>query len=135
MDNGYILWTFQGKQLCQPHSFETFYQFQWRPREKLSSKEEVAEVAKNIKKYEKQFNAFDEAKKRRQRLEETKEKRKSRAAFRSTLARLKEWRARQKQERMALLDGYDSEDESNFVIHEVVMETVLSSNEELITPA
>jgi translation initiation factor 3 subunit B len=135
MDNGYILWTFQGKQLCQPHSFETFYQFQWRPREKLSSKEEVAEVAKNIKKYEKQFNAFDEAKKRRQRLEETKEKRKSRAAFRSTLARLKEWRARQKQERMALLDGYDSEDESNFVTHEVVMETVLSSNEELITPA
>ena len=135
MDNGYILWTFQGKQLCQPQSFETFYQFQWRPREKLCSKEEVAEIAKNIKKYEKQFNAFDEAKKRKLRLEETKEKRKSRAAFRSTLARLKEWRTRQKQERMVLLDGYDSEDESNFVVHEVVMETVLSSKEELITPA
>jgi translation initiation factor 3 subunit B len=134
MDNGYILWTFQGKQLSQA-SFETFYQFQWRPREKLSSKEEVAEIAKNIKKYEKQFNAFDEAKKRRQRLEETKEKRKSRAAFRATLARLKEWRARQKQERRVLLDGYDSEDDNNFVIKEVVMETVLSSKEELITGA
>eukprot|EP00804_Cyclotella_cryptica_P030997 CCRYP_013570-RA/>CCRYP_013570-RA protein AED:0.07 eAED:0.07 QI:76/1/1/1/1/1/2/86/720 len=134
MDNGYILWTFQGKQLSQA-SFETFYQFQWRPREKLFSKEEVAEVAKNIKKYEKQFNAFDEAKKRRLRLEETKEKRKSRATFRATLARLKEWRARQKQERMALLGGYDSEDEDNFVIKEVVMETVLSSKEELITGA
>jgi len=33
MDNGYILWSFQGKQLYQA-SFEHFYQFQWRPREK-----------------------------------------------------------------------------------------------------
>jgi translation initiation factor 3 subunit B len=134
MDNGYILWSFQGKQLSQA-SFETFYQFQWRPREKLSSKEEIAEIAKNIKKYEKQFNAFDEAKKRKQRLEETKEKRKSRAAFRATMARLKEWRARQKQERMELLGGYDSEDEDNFVVKEVVMETVLSAKEELISSA
>ena len=129
MDNGYILWTFQGKQLSQA-SFEAFYQFQWRPREKLATKEEIAEISKNIKKYEKQFNAFDEAKKRKLRLQETKGKRKNRAEFRATLTRLKEWRARQKQERMALLGGYDSEDESNFTAKEITIETVLNTKEE-----
>jgi translation initiation factor 3 subunit B len=131
MDNGYILWTFQGKQISQA-SFEAFYQFQWRPREKLASKEEIEEISKNIKKYEKQFNAFDEAKKRKQRLQETKGKRKSRAEFRATLARLKEWRARQKQERMDLLGGYDSEDEDNYTVKEVTIETVLNTKEELV---
>lgn len=131
MDNGYILWTFQGKQLSQA-SFEAFYQFQWRPREKLATKEEIAEIAKNIKKYEKQFNAFDEAKKRKLRLQETKGKRKNRAEFRARLARLKEWRARQKQERMALLGGYDSEDESNFTAKEITIETILNTKEELV---
>jgi len=130
MDNGYILWTFQGKQIHQA-SFEAFYQFQWRPREKLLTKEEIYEISKNIKKYEKQFNAFDEAKKRKQKMEETRGKRKERAEFRDTLSRLKEWRARQKQERMDLL-GYDSEDEENYVVREVVIETVLNTKEELV---
>jgi translation initiation factor 3 subunit B len=131
MDNGYIIWSFQGKQISQ-QSFETFYQFQWRPREKLFNKDEIAEVSKNLKKYEKQFNAFDEAKKRKLRLEETRGKRKSRAAFRATLARLKEIRANMKQDRMELLNGYDSEDESNFTTREVTIETILSSKEELV---
>lgn len=131
MDNGFIIWSFQGKQISQ-QSFETFYQFQWRPREKLFNRDEIAEVSKNLKKYEKQFNAFDEAKKRQLRLEETRGKRKSRSAFRATLARLKEIRANMKQERMALLNGYDSEDESNWTTKEVTIETVLSTKEELI---
>ena len=36
-----------------------------------------------------------------------------------------------KQERMALLNGYDSEDESNWTTKEVTIETVLSTKEEL----
>lgn len=131
MDNGYILWTFQGKQLYQ-QSFEAFYQFQWRPRDKILTKTEIAEVSKNIKKYEKQFNAFDIAKKKKIRLEETRGKRRDRSEFRATLARLKEWRTRQKQERMELLNGYDSEDDDNFDVKEVVIETVLNTKEELI---
>lgn len=131
MDNGYMLWTFQGKQLHQA-SFEHFYQFQWRPREELMSKSEITEISKNIKKYEKQFNAFDEAKKLTQRLQETKGKRKSRAKFRSMMARLTEWRDRQKPERMQLLGGYDSDDEENFFTKEITIETVLNTKEELV---
>jgi len=131
MDNGYVLWTFQGKQIHQA-TFETMYQFQWRPREKLLNKGEIVEISKNIKKYEKQFNAFDVEKQRRQKMEETRGKRKERAEFRDALARLKEWRARQKQERLDLLSGYDSEDEDNYVTREVVIETVLGTKEELV---
>lgn len=131
MDNGYVLWTFQGKQLAAA-SFEAFYQFTWRPREQLTSKEEIAVIAKNIKKYEKQFNAFDEAKKRKLRLQETKGKRKSRSEFRAVMDRLAEWRARQKVERMELLGGYDSEDEGNYTTKEVTIETVLNTKEDLV---
>jgi len=131
MDNGYVLWTFQGKQLAQA-SFETFYQFMWRPRERLATEDEVTEISKNIKRYERRFNAFDEAKRTRLRLEETKEKRRSRSEFRAVMTRLGDWRRRQKQERMDLLGGYDSEDEDNLKTKEVTLETVLNIKEELI---
>jgi len=131
MDNGYVLWTFQGKQLAQA-SFETFYQFMWRPRERLATEDEVTEISKNIKRYERRFNAFDEAKRTRLRLEETKGKRRSRSEFRAVMTRLGDWRARQKQERMDLLGGYDSEDEENLKTKEVTLETVLNVKEELI---
>merc|ERR1712008_203258 len=39
MDNGYILWSFQGRQLSNK-SFENFYQFVWRPREELLTAKE-----------------------------------------------------------------------------------------------
>ena len=98
----------------------------------LTSKEEIAEIAKNIKKYEKQCNAFDEAKKRKLRLQETKGKRKSRSEFRDVMAWLAEWRARQKVERVELLGGYDSDDEENYTTKEVTIETVLNTKEDLV---
>merc|ERR1711957_879482 len=89
MDNGYILWSFQGKQLHQ-QSFESFYQFLWRPRESLLSKSEISKVKKNLKKYEKQFDKADKERQRALYLEETKGKRLMRAEYRSILARNRE---------------------------------------------
>ena len=43
MDNGYVLWTFQGKQLAQA-SFEAFYQFAWRPRELLHRRKKLRKL-------------------------------------------------------------------------------------------
>ena len=131
MDNGYILWTFQGKQLYQ-QSFETFYQLQWRPRPQFLSKTEVKKVIKNLKKYEKVFDRADRERTRALRLEETKEKRALRAKFRDTMARLREFRNEQKTERMALLDGYDSEDEDNYISIEVTLESIISSKEDVM---
>merc|ERR1711982_202623 len=87
MDNGYILWSFQGKQLHQK-SYEHFYQFQWRPRENILSKERITNyVLKNLKKYERQFDAADKERNWKKKLHETKAKR----ILRSRMSRLREF--------------------------------------------
>eukprot|EP00559_Dactyliosolen_fragilissimus_P006486 CAMPEP_0184860688 /NCGR_PEP_ID=MMETSP0580-20130426/5538_1 /TAXON_ID=1118495 /ORGANISM="Dactyliosolen fragilissimus" /LENGTH=726 /DNA_ID=CAMNT_0027357897 /DNA_START=433 /DNA_END=2613 /DNA_ORIENTATION=+ len=131
MDNGYILWSFQGKQIFQ-QSYESFYQFQWRPREDLLSPSEVKKVVKNLKKYEKEFDKADKELSRALRLEETKGKRALRTDFRLRMARLREIYRQQKETRLEIMDGYDSDDESNYVSKEVVVETVLNTKEEII---
>jgi translation initiation factor 3 subunit B len=88
MDNGYILWSFQGKQLYQ-QSFETFYQLLWRPRENLLSKGQINKVKKDLKKYEKQFEKADKDRQRALYLEETKGKRALRKKYRDMQAELR----------------------------------------------
>lgn len=131
MDNGYILWSFQGKQLYQ-QSFETFYQFLWRPRENLLSRAEIDSVKKNLKKYEKAFDKADRVRARKLYLEETKGKRMERSKIRAVMQKNREHRARRRAEYLALLGGYDSEDESNYVTREVTRETILSTKEEIV---
>lgn len=131
MDNGYILWSFQGKQLTQ-ESFETFYQFLWRPRPKRLSAKQIADVKKNIKKYEEQFEKADYERQRKRRLEETKGKREERAKIRELLAKNRAFLSEKRSEHIALLGGYDSEDESHYVIRDLTVETVLSSKDEVV---
>lgn len=131
MDNGYVLWSFQGKQLYQK-SFETFYQFLWRPRENLLSKKEIQKAKKDLKKYEKQFEKADKERQRALYLEETKGKRAQRKKYRDLRAELKALRREQRARHIELLDGYDSEDEGNYVVREVTVETILSTKEEVV---
>jgi translation initiation factor 3 subunit B len=131
MDNGYILWSFQGRQLYQ-QSFETFYQFLWRPRENLLSKSQVSKVRKNLKKYEQEFEKADKERERMLYLEETKGKRAERKKYRDMRAELRALRQQQRARHIELLGGYDSEDESNYVTREVSVETILSTKEEIV---
>jgi len=128
MDNGYTLWSFQGKQLSQKN-YEHFYQFQWRPRQNILSKQKIqTEVKKNLKKYERQFDAADKERNWRKKLHETKAKRILRSKFRSRLGRLTEFYDSQKEERMRLTGGYDSDDESQYVFKDVTREIILEEN-------
>mmetsp|Transcript_1195 Transcript_1195/g.1832 ORF Transcript_1195/g.1832 Transcript_1195/m.1832 type:complete len:753 (-) Transcript_1195:150-2408(-) len=131
LDNGFILWSFQGKQLYQA-SFETFYQFQWRPRQHLLSKDDVNKVIKNIKKYEKRFDKEDKDRLRARHIEETRGKRLLRDKFRETMARLKAFHDNQAVLRIELYGGYDSNDESNYETKEISVETILSSKDEVV---
>ena len=131
MDNGYILWSFQGKQLYQ-ESFETFYQFLWRPRESLLTKSEIRKVKNNLKKYEKQFEKEDKRRQRAKYLEETQGKRSERAQIRAVLQRNRAARASRRAEYITLLGGYDSEDEAKYTEKDLVVETVLTSKEEIV---
>lgn len=131
MDNGYILWSFQGKQLHQD-SFEFFHQLQWRPRAELLPDERKTQVVRELKKYERRFDLEDKERTRAEYLEKTKEKRALRTAIRERLARLREFRSSQKRARMELLGGYDSDDEANYSSKDAVVETVLSTKEETV---
>jgi translation initiation factor 3 subunit B len=131
MDNGYILWSFQGKQLYQ-QSFETFYQLLWRPRENLLSKKEISKVKKNLKKYEKQFEKADKERQRALYLEETKGKRAERTKYRDLRTELKTLRLEQRARQIEMLGGYDSEDEANYTVRDLTIETILSTKEEVV---
>lgn len=63
MENGYHLYDFRG-QLLREEGIEGFKQFLWRPRPPtLLSKEEQAEIRKNLRNYSKVFDEQDIAKK------------------------------------------------------------------------
>merc|ERR1712176_1583571 len=97
----------------------TFYQFQWRPRENLLSKAEIAKVKKDLKKYEKQFEKADKERARALYLEETKGKRLERKKIRDILASTRALRREQRARHVEMLGGYDSDDESNYVVREI----------------
>uniref|UniRef100_A0A7S1BYA9 Eukaryotic translation initiation factor 3 subunit B n=1 Tax=Corethron hystrix TaxID=216773 RepID=A0A7S1BYA9_9STRA len=131
MDNGYILWSFQGKQLQQV-SYEDFYQISWRPRENLLSKAERQKVVVNLKKYEKQFDQEDKRRARAKYIEDTRGKREERQAVRDRIARLSQFHRQQKAMRIELNGGYDSDDEENFETVVDTVETVVSVKEDFM---
>ncbi|CAB3991027.1 Eukaryotic translation initiation factor 3 subunit B [Paramuricea clavata] len=59
VDNGYNIWSFQGK-LLQRHSINQFCQMLWRPRpQTLLSDDQVTKIKSEIKKYQKMFENKD----------------------------------------------------------------------------
>ncbi|XP_065899140.1 eukaryotic translation initiation factor 3 subunit B-like [Dysidea avara] len=61
MDTGFIVWSFQGRQLYKnPVTLDKFCQLLWRPRPlTLLSAEDIKNIKKNSKKYHHQFDAQD----------------------------------------------------------------------------
>eukprot|EP00005_Dracoamoeba_jomungandri_P006446 CAMPEP_0174261634 /NCGR_PEP_ID=MMETSP0439-20130205/11667_1 /TAXON_ID=0 /ORGANISM="Stereomyxa ramosa, Strain Chinc5" /LENGTH=705 /DNA_ID=CAMNT_0015346141 /DNA_START=76 /DNA_END=2193 /DNA_ORIENTATION=+ len=63
LDNGWTIWTFQGKQICKVTK-DKFFQFAWRPRPPtLLSEEKQEEIKKNIKVYAKKYKEQDNKRK------------------------------------------------------------------------
>lgn len=61
MENGFIIWSFNGKQLYSMPR-DRFFQFMWRPRmPSLLPPEKDAEIVKNLKQYSKKYEEEDEA--------------------------------------------------------------------------
>jgi translation initiation factor 3 subunit B len=93
------------------------YQFAWRPRPKsILSSEELKIAMKNMKKYEKIFDKEDKEKRQQLNSAVLEERRRLATAY---LARLAERRAEYEDthaDRIALRDGYDSEDDDNYTI-------------------
>lgn len=101
-DNGYNMWSFQGK-VMKRVMLKNFVQFLWRPRPPtLLSEQKQKEIKKNLKKYYPQFESKDRLRMTRA----SKELLEKRATLREQFMeyrtkRIEEWKS-QKQDRMAL---------------------------------
>jgi translation initiation factor 3 subunit B len=93
------------------------YQFVWRPRPKnILSSEEIKDVLKNMKKYEKNFDKEDKEKRQQINSAVLEERRRLASAYLSRLAERKAAFNETHAQRVALRDGYDSEDDSNYTV-------------------
>jgi translation initiation factor 3 subunit B len=96
---------------------ERLYQFVWRPRPKnILSSEEIKDVLKNMKKYEKNFDKEDKEKRQQINSAVLEERRRLASAYLSRLAERKAAFNETHAQRVALRDGYDSEDDSNYTV-------------------
>ncbi|CAE7402566.1 eIF3b, partial [Symbiodinium microadriaticum] len=130
-DDGYNLYTFQGTPICQIRK-EKLYQFSWRPRPKdLLSPEEKKAVIKNLRKYEKMFDAKDRERKQQMSAAAMAERRRLAEEFFGIMANRRVDMAQYRPLRIALRDGYDSEDDSNYQVEVILEETVVSTREQI----
>jgi translation initiation factor 3 subunit B len=129
MDNGYHLWSFQGKLLLEVRR-DHFYQFLWRPRPKsLLTDAEYKDVVKNLKKYEKRFHELDKQREQERLASEAAERKAMVEAFRERLSSRREAARQRRRAYVALLDGFDSEDEATFVVQTVARDEIVSQTE------
>ncbi|CAK4508824.1 unnamed protein product [Aphanomyces euteiches] len=132
MDNGYNLWTFQGK-LLEEKKKDHFYQFMWRPRPKsLLSDAEYKEVLKNLKNYEKKFIEADKKREKERIAQEEAQKKALVDAFRARVAALRDVARSRRARYVELVDGYDSEDENNYEVKTTVRDEIISQSEETV---
>jgi translation initiation factor 3 subunit B len=130
--DGIILYTFQGNILCT-QNHEKLFQFSWRPRPKnLLSADEKKKVIKNLRKYEKEFEKEDKIKRQELNQEVLQQRFRLAEDFLALLARNKAISKQAKATRVALRDGYDSDDNSNYDIKVVSEEQVLKTSEQII---
>ncbi|KAL8162186.1 hypothetical protein V2J09_013675 [Rumex salicifolius] len=134
MENGYNVWSFNGKLLYRILK-DHFFQFQWRPRPpSLLPAEKEEEVLKNLKKYSKRFDEEDQDVSL-QLSEQDREKRKMlKDEWERWVAEWKRLHEEERLERLKLRDGEASDDEEEeYESKEVEIEEVIDVSEEVVS--
>ncbi|KAK1262156.1 Eukaryotic translation initiation factor 3 subunit B [Acorus gramineus] len=132
MENGFNMWSFHGKLLYRLPR-DHFIQFLWRPRPpSLLTVEKEEEIAKNLKKYSKKYEAEDQdaslllseqdREKRKQLLEE----------WEGWVKKWKRMHEEEKAIRQMLRDGEASDEEEVYEAKEVEVEEVVEVTEEVL---
>ncbi|XP_078439767.1 eukaryotic translation initiation factor 3 subunit B-like [Wolffia australiana] len=132
MENGFNIWSFNGKLLYKIPR-DHFFQFLWRPRPpSLLSLEKEEEIAKNLKKYSKKYEAEDQDVSQLL-SEQDREKRKMvKDEWDRWVSEWKKLYEEEREERRRLRDGEASDDEEEYEAKEVEVEEVLDSVEEVV---
>jgi translation initiation factor 3 subunit B len=133
MENGFNIWSFNGKLLYRIPR-DHFYQLLWRPRPpSLLSPEKEEEIAKNLRKYSKKYEAEDQDvslllseqdREKRKRLQE------------DWQGWVNEWKRLHEEEklfRQELRDGEPSDEEEEYEAEEVAVEEIVDVTEEIVS--
>mmetsp|Transcript_40368 Transcript_40368/g.89637 ORF Transcript_40368/g.89637 Transcript_40368/m.89637 type:complete len:721 (+) Transcript_40368:71-2233(+) len=128
MENGFKIWSFQGKLLYEMPK-DRLYQFSWRPRlPSLLPPEKEQEIQKNLKQYSKRYDEEDEALLMQADADVLQERQKLHDEW-------SRW-VESKREFVALADGFrkkmygDRWEEKEFTMQRATVEQVLESKEE-----
>ncbi|GLJ05188.1 hypothetical protein SUGI_0013290 [Cryptomeria japonica] len=131
MENGFNIWSFNGKLLYRV-SRDHFYQLLWRPRPpSLLSPEKEEEIAKNLKKYSKKYEAEDQDVSLLLSEQDREKRKKLQEEWQGWV---NEWKRLHEEERFlrqALRDGEPSDEEEEYEAEEVEAEEVLDVAEEI----
>ncbi|XP_051147222.1 eukaryotic translation initiation factor 3 subunit B-like isoform X2 [Andrographis paniculata] len=134
MENGFCVWSFNGKQLYRILK-DHFFQFLWRPRPpSFLTPEKEEEIAKNLKKYSKKYEAEDQDVSLQLSEQDREKRRMLKEEWDRWLSEWKRLHEEEKLERQKLRDGEASDDEEEeYEAKEVEIEEVLDVSEEVIS--
>ncbi|XP_008786288.2 eukaryotic translation initiation factor 3 subunit B-like [Phoenix dactylifera] len=132
MENGFHIWSFNGKLLYRIPK-DHFYQFLWRPRPpSLLSAEKEDEIAKNLKKYSKKYEAEDQDVSLQLSEQDRKKRKMLQEEWDAWVSKWKQLHEEERELRVQLRDGEASDGEEEYEAKEVEVEEVLEVQEEVV---
>ncbi|KAK9090559.1 hypothetical protein Sjap_023736 [Stephania japonica] len=133
MENGFNIWSLYGKQLYRILR-DHFYQFTWRPRPpSLLSTEKEEEIAKNLKKYSKKYEAEDQDVSLQLSERDREKRRMLPEEWDTWVNKWKQLDVEEKMARQMLRDGEASDEEEEYEAKEIEVEEVLEVLDEVVS--
>ncbi|KAK8970409.1 Eukaryotic translation initiation factor 3 subunit B [Platanthera guangdongensis] len=133
MENGFHIWSFNGKLLYRIPK-DHFYQFLWRPRPpSLLTPEKEEEIAKNLKKYSKKYEAEDQDVSLQLSEQDRRKRKMIQDEWGQWTTQWKKLHEQEKEARLLLRDGEASDADEKYESKEVEVEEVIDVVEEIIS--
>ncbi|CAN6582289.1 unnamed protein product [Malus baccata var. baccata] len=132
MENGFNIWTFNGKLLYRILK-DHFFQFLWRPRPpSFLTPEKEEEIAKNLKKYSKKYEAEDQDVSIFLSEQDREKRRMLKEEWEKWVAQWKQKHEEEKEVRKNLRDGEASDEEEEYEAKAIEVEEVINQVEEVV---
>ncbi|KAL6278954.1 hypothetical protein ACE6H2_022555 [Prunus campanulata] len=133
MENGFNIWSFNGKLLYRILK-DHFFQFLWRPRPpSFLTPEKEEEIAKNLKKYSKKYEAEDQDVSMFLSEQDREKRRMLKEEWEKWVAEWKRLHEEDKLERQKLREGEASDEEEEYEAKDIEVEEILDVSEEVVS--